>query len=395
MYGDGLNSSVIKVTTASIAPFYWLAPDPLVDADRITGRILIADMGFFGPGAHSLAKSGQALKFIGAQGIQIQRVKCFGWTDGVFMQQVDIAEISSSWLQSNTNGFNSDCDAASYAYGAGGSMNSLLFKDNIIANNTLGINYYGGNGPIFRDNNFTSNTSSIVISSTAGKDSTTTCPVVEGNYFEADLSNILILGGDSGGGQGIILGGSVQHNSMLITPATTAINVQNISNTIGRMTIGGNTQIATDGTANFTAITQGSIQKADYNGMNGSLYQVGSTITDTKTGVLNGAAVNIFKLGTYGQVMSGVLTVIGSSTGIVTVKSYLINMLGSGNTIAVLTATNPQDYSGGASTFTATDTSNTPVAGTNTISLNNTSGATCTFTWSLTIVQLTGTLTKL
>lgn len=98
--------------------------------------------------------------------------------------------------------------------------------------------------------------------------------------------------------------------------------------------------------------------------------------------VAAGASVDIFDVGPIASYVSAVLMVQSTSDGLMTVKTYQVDMIGAGTPggVVQLAAVN---YSGGASTFTIAETANSPVAGKNKITLTNTSGAACVFTVSL------------
>ena len=382
--------SIIRASGAGVIPITIAGPAPLTDVGRHIGRVIIERIAFAGPGGFAPGGTGTAIFLNGVQGVTLDKIYVNGWANAIKAQALDLCTLRDSWLQYNDYGFYNLEDAAAFSY-PGGTLNSFRAIDNhILHNATSGVYIWGGTNHYVGRNNFAANGISINVASPLAINAVAVGTHIHHNYFENSTTNDVAIGG-----AGICRAGSIKHNTSLVANGVTALRLFNVSNAGGRGEVSNNQMSAISGS--FTAISQaGSAETWDYNGATGSDYRPGSTLAFAKTGVLAGASVNIFKLATFGQTMRGTLTVTGSSTGIATSKTYQLNTMGGGNTIAVLTAVaDTQNYAGGASTFTATDTVDTPVAGTNTISLNNTSAATCRFDCVLEIHELSGTLTLL
>lgn len=388
MYGAGPGSG-IKVAAAGINPIMIGGPAPLTDVGRYIGRATIKDMSFQGPGGFAPGGTGTGVFLNGAQGILIDNCYFNGWANALKATAVDLLTVENSWFQYNDYGIYNIEDAASFCY-PGGTLNSGIFKNNkFLHNATEGLYIWGGTSHEVSGNNFVANGKAISVAAPVGINAVAVGTQIHGNYFEDSTNNDIYVGG-----AGICRAGSIYGNTHLVATGVTAIRLLNVSNSGGYGSVCNNQMSAIAGA--FTIISQaGSAETWDYDAQNGSGYRAGSVISFTKTGVLAAGSVNILKIGTFALDLQGILTVKASSAGLTTTKVYALSMTGSGNTVAVLTAASTQNYSGGASAFTATDTVDTPVAGTNTLSLNNTSAATCQFDCTLQIIQLGGTLTLL
>lgn len=392
MFGNG-RGSIISARATIDGVFKFQGANPESDgAGNRGGRIVVRDIAFMGPGSYGGAKSGRALHFYGIQGIEISGAYFTGWSEALMLHNVDLVTIyGASQFQSNNSGIVTS--GTGYATN-NGQVNSFTVMGCWFNNNsTQGINYVGGSKPTIIGNNFSINGSSLVVGVTSEANHVVVSPTIESNYFEGDTGTMISLGGANG----IVRGGSVRNNSMLVTASTTAITCGNISNTGsvgGRLRIMDNSMSVSGGVGSFTEINQStSAETADYNGPNGSLYEPGSIISFTKT-VASAASSDILKFGSYAAVLKGSLGVTSTSTGIATTKNYEISLLGSGTPPGFL-LTSSQNYSGGASAFTLSETQDSPVAGTNKLTLTNNSAATCIFTCVLRIDSITGTLTLL
>jgi len=107
----------------------------------------------------------------------------------------------------------------------------------------------------------------------------------------------------------------------------------------------------------------------------------------TKTGVAAAATVDLFSVGPSGSYASGRMTIQATSAGLITVKIVDFVLIGAG-TAGGTNVTATENYSGGASAFTVSETINSPSAGYNKLSVTNNSGATCSFTVSVQINYL-------
>jgi len=370
MFGEG-KSSVIKTSAASSNPFL-IGRTPGVDATRYAGRVLIRDMQFLGPGGPSAIGTGTAVSFLGAQGITINNCWFWGWANGIRLEATDLFTITGCWIQYNNYGIlNIETNGVSFAYPAGTLNNCNIWNNNIAHCGIAGIDYWGGNNLTITTNNFVANAKDILASvNVSGINSVTTECVIAYNYFEANTNTSITLGS-----AGIVRGGWIAKNLMLVGASTTAISIVNIANGTGRFKVEDNQMSVSGGVGSFTEISFAGSERPDYNGMNGSKIQPGSTITKSPIAVGIGASQNIMTYGSFAANAAFTIVVRSEGTGIETTKIYNVSGLGGGNTIATLTASSTQDYSGGAASFTLSDTRDTPVAGTNTLSFNNTSGA--------------------
>jgi hypothetical protein len=387
MYGAG-PATGIKVAAAGINPIMIGGPAPLTDVGRYIGRASIQDMSFQGPGGFAPGGTGTGLFFNGAQGIYLNNCYFNGWAEGIKATAVDLITAQNCWFQYNGYGFYNLENAAAFCYPQG-CLNSAIFDNcKVLHNATSGIYIWGGTSQTIRGCNFVANGIAINVASPAAL-AVAVGTQIYGNYFENSTTNDISIGGT-----GICRVGAIYGNTSLVATGVTAIRLFNVSNSGGYGSVHNNQMSAIAG--GFTIISQaGSAETWDVDGQNGSGYRNGSVISFDKTGVLAAGSTNIFKVAGAALTMLGILTVRATSAGIATTKVFCLACEGGGNTIASVTAANTQNYSGGASAFTLTDTVDTPVAGTNTLSLNNTSAATCQFNCTLHIIQLGGVLTLL
>ena len=388
VFGDG-PATGIKVSAAGITALTIAGTAPLTDVGRYIGRATIFNMSFQGPGAFAPGGTGTAIFFNGAQGILCDNLYINGWENGIKLTAVDLITVQDSWIQYNTYGIYNVENAASFAY-PGGMLNSGCFLGTkFLHNATCGLSIWGGTSQNVSGNNFVDNGRAIEVAAALGISCVAVGTQIYGNYFEDSTNNDIYVGG-----AGIARVGKICGNTSLVNTGVIAIRLLNVSNAGGYGSVSNNQMSAISG--GFTTISQaGSAETWDVDAQNGSGYRSGSVISFSKTGVTAAGSANIFSVGTFNLSMIGILTVRASSAGIGTAKVFAIAVLGSGNTRASITASDTQNYSGGASTFTLTDTVDAPGAGTNTLTLNNTSAATCSFDCTLEIIQLGGTLTLL
>lgn len=385
--------SVIKTTAAGITAFNVTGPSPDLDGagNRFTGRVLLEKLIFAGPGNYGGGKSGNGLRFYGAQGIVLRDLLVSGWERGEYYQNVDI--VGRHEIYSTSNNMGVDSTATGYAAADGGAMNSFVTVGGLINNNSnFGFHYFGGVRPAWYGTNFVANGNSLIFSGPGDSNAVTTAPVVHGIYLEGDtnLTGSVVLGGT-----GIVRGGSFDIEG-LITANGTAIRVLNGSNTGG----GGRGEIkgafsVSGGVGSITEIDQnGSAEKFDYNGRNGSLYEAGSYVSFSKTLIGAGNSTNIASVSTSSQSLVGELCIeartIGLGNG--TTRLYPLSIIG-GGTAATQTPSANESYASGAAPFNFTEIA---ANGThNVLQITNTHSATCNYTCVLHIKQITGTLVLL
>jgi hypothetical protein len=400
-YGDG-NNSVIKVTAANVNPFLWQGPNPDVDGggNRIDGRILIEKMRFLGPSSASSNTNSIGVKFYGVQGIILQDCTFNGWRDGEYYQNCDIVSRYNIYSQTNYNAVNSA--ATGYAITGAGQLNSFNSYGGLIANSTnFGVSYVGGISPCFFGTNFVLNATSLRFSpNNAGGNTVTVNPVINGCYFEGDTATSIIFGG----GNGIVRGGVIKGCNLLSASATPLITIANYSNALGRGLISNNTYDI--GFSGSSFITQASsAQKIDVNNLNdtpiGDITPSTGVFTTVNSGIIlkpniaSAGTVDILSIGTFAAVASISMTIIATGAGTSTARKYQIVLMGGGTVTGSDISFVTEVYSGGGSAFSLGETQNSPVAGTNKLTITNSSGATASYRIVYTVEDLTGTLTLL
>jgi len=400
-YGDG-NNSLIQVTAANVNPFLWQGPNPDVDGagNRITGRILIEKMRFLGPSSASSNTNSIGVKFYGVQGITLRDCTFAGWRDGEYYQNCDIVSRYNIYSQSNYNAVNSA--ATGYALTGAGQLNSFNTYGGLIANNTnYGVSYVGGLTPCFFGTNFVLNATSLVFSPNNVSGATVTAsPIISGCYFEIDSATSIIFGG----GNGIVRGGLIKGCNLLSASATPLITIANYSNALGRGLISNNTFDISFAGSSF--ITQASsAQKIDVNNLNatpiGDITPSTGVFTTVNSGLIlkpaiaSAGTVDILSIGSYAAVGSISMTITATATGVSTSRKYQIIIMGSGTVTGSDISFITEVYSGGGSAFSLSETANSPTAGTNKLTITNSSGATASYRIVYTVEDLTGTLTLL
>jgi hypothetical protein len=403
-FGDGRNS-VIKVTAANVNPFLWQGPNPDVDGagNRIDGRILIEKLRFLGPSSASTNTNSIGVKFYGAQGITLRDCTFNGWVDGEFYQNCDIVSRYNIYSQSNYNAVNTA--ATGYALTGAGQLNSFNSYGGLIANSTnLGVLYVGGLSPCFFGTNFVLNGASIFFSpNNVGGNTVTVNPQIIGCYFEGDLGTSIQFGG----GNGIVRGGVIQGCNFISAAATALITISNYSNGafgIQRGIVSNNSyDIAFPGSSYITQAS--SAEKIDVQNLNntpiGDITPSTGVFTTVNSGLVlkpsiaSAGAVDILSIGTFAAIASISMTITASGVGTSTSRKYQIVLMGGGTVTGSDISSVTEVYSGGGSAFTLTETADSPVAGTNKLTITNTSGATASYRIVYTVEDLTGTLTLL
>jgi hypothetical protein len=399
-FGDG-KDSVIKVTAANVNPFLWQGPNPEVDGagNRIDGRIVVEKLRFLGPTSASTNTNSIGVKFYGVQGITLRDCTFNGWRDGEFYHNCDIVSRYNIYSQSNYNAVFSA--ATGYAISGAGQLNSFNTYGGLIANSTnLGVNYVGGLSPCFFGTNFVLNSTSLLFSqNNAGGNTVTVNPQIIGCYFENDTATTIQFGG----GNGIVRGGVIQGCNFIAQSANPLITIANYSNGLGRGTISNNTvDVAFLGSSFITQAT--SVEFIDVNNLNatpiGNITPSTGVFTKVNSGTFVktagiGATVNILSVGAFAAVLSVSMTIISTAPGVSTARKYQVILMGSGSVTGSDVSFISEVYTSGGSAFSLVETQDSPTAGTNKLSISNTSGVAANYLISYTVESLTGTLTLL
>lgn len=403
-FGDG-KDSVIKVTAANVNPFLWQGPNPDVDGagNRIDGRILIEKLRFLGPTSANTNTNSIGVKFYGAQGITLRDCTFNGWVNGEFYQNCDIVSRYNIYSQSNYNAINTA--ATGYAITGAGQLNSFNSYGGLIANSTnVGVSYVGGISPCFFGTNFVANALSLLFSpNNASGNTVTTNPQIIGCYFEIDTGTTIQFGG----GNGIVRGGVIQGCNFIAGSATALITISNYSNGtngIQRGIVANNTyDIAFVGSSYITQAS--SAEKIDVENLNntpiGDVTPSTGTFTVVNSGVFAkpsiaaAGTVDILSVGSFGLIASLDITITAQGVGTVTARKFQVIIMGSGTVTGSDISSITEVFSGGGSSFTLGETADSPVAGTNKLTITNTSGATASYSITYTVSAKTGTLTVL
>lgn len=403
-FGEG-KDSVIKVTAANVNPFLWQGPNPDVDGagNRIDGRILIEKLRFLGPTSASTNTNSIGVKFYGVQGITLRDCTFNGWVNGEFYQNCDIVSRYNVYSQSNYNGVNTA--ATGYALTGAGQLNSFNSYGGLIANSTnVGVGYVGGLSPCFFGTNFVANALSLSFSpNNAGGNTVTTNPQIIGCYFEIDSGTTIQFGG----GNGIVRGGVIQGCNFIAGSATALITISNYSNGtsgIQRGIVSNNTyDITFAGSSYITQAT--SAEKIDVQNLNntpiGDVTPSTGVFTTVNSGVIlkpsiaSAGTVDILSVGSFAAAASISMTITSSGVGTSTSRKYQIILMGNGTVTGSDISFVTEVYNGGGSAFSLGETANSPVAGTNKLTITNSSGATASYRIVYTVEDLTGTLTVL
>jgi hypothetical protein len=403
-FGDGKNS-VIKVTAANVNPFLWQGPNPDVDGgtNRIDGRVLIEKLRFLGPSSASANTNSIGVKFYGAQGIVLRDCTFNGWVSGEYYQNCDIVSRYNIYSQSNYNAVFSA--ATGYAISGAGQLNSFNSYGGLIANSTnVGVNYVGGLSPCFFGTNFVANALSLLFSpNNASGNTVTTNPQIIGCYFEIDTGTTIQFGG----GNGIVRGGVIQGCNFIAGSATALITIANYSNGtsgIQRGIVANNTyDIAFVGSSYITQTT--SAEKIDVENLNNTpigditpstgVFTKVNSGTILKPGIASAGTVDLFSVGGAGGIVSMSITITSFVSSVSTSRRYQVILMGGGTVTGSDISFVTEVYSGGGSAFTLGETADSPVVGTNKLTITNTSGALANYRIAYTVEDLTGTLTLL
>jgi hypothetical protein len=400
-FGDG-KDSVIKVTAANVNPFLWQGPNPDSDGagNRIDGRILIEKLRFLGPSSASTNTNSIGVKFYGAQGITLRDCTFNGWVNGEYYQNCDIVSRYNIYSQTNYNAVFSA--ATGYAISGAGQLNSFNTYGGLIANSTnLGVNYVGGLSPCFFGTNFVSNGTSLLFSPSNPSGNTVTVnPQVIGCYFEVDSGTTIQFAG----GNGIVRGGQISGCNFIAGSATPLITIANYSNAVGRGSIFNNTiDIAFPGSSFITQAT--SAEKINVNNINGipigdvtpstGVFTTVNSQTIIVGNVASAGTVDILSIGSFGAIVSMSMTITSFAFNVSTCRKYQIVLMGEGTVTGSDISFVTEVYNGGGSDFTLSETAASPVAGTNKLTITNTSGSTASYRIAYTVEDLTGNLTLL
>jgi hypothetical protein len=386
MFGEGINATEIVCNTANKSVFVF-GDGNLSDQSQIyAGRARISNMTFTGPGGPSSIGTGSALEFIGCQGIQITNCQIWGWDKGVISESTDILSIEGSRLQYCNYGLYTYTQSGSFDYPQG-SCNDYVIRHNTIAHcDTVGVYYWGGTVLNVSENDFVENATDVAVASTGGTNSVAIQANIFNNYFENNTSTSIVLG--SGG---VVRGGSIMNNNWLAGPSQIVIHCINVQIGLGRFPIKGNSMSVSGGVGTFTEIDYTpTTERPDYVLQTGIPYAPGSQVNFSKNMPV-GSSVDILTVAGYGLVVSGLLTITQNGTGNGTSKVYAISVMGSA-TGGTITPTSTTTYSGGACDFDLVMTQDSPVGGTNKLTINNTSGGDATAFCEFSLNYVSGTM---
>jgi hypothetical protein len=395
-YGDGTNT-IIKVNAANVNPFYWRGPNlGQPGGGNQAAAPTIENMTFIGPGQDTGGTNTNsiALNFNTVQGVRLINTFCKNWNTGENYKDTDVIYRLNASCEYNYIGVNSS------------SLNNLIRPDRMLClggtithNTAYGIFYMGGQTPSFNGVFFNSNGTSLMLSRQLASENVypTVGPVIQGCYFEADTSYTMQFGGGSGVVRDMcIFGGAVAGNS-----AVPLIRVLNYADTTGRGFINMNLNNNGAGGIIDQSSSGGKIayQTLD-NVAIGSVTPSTGVFTTVNSGTFIkgagiGASVDLMSIGSYASVVSLSITIIATSSGVSTARKYQVVLMGSGTVTGSDVSFISEVYSGGGSAFSLVETANSPVAGTNKLSISNTSGVAATYRVTYTVEDLTGTLTLL
>jgi len=114
-----------------------------------------------------------------------------------------------------------------------------------------------------------------------------------------------------------------------------------------------------------------------------------------KPSIASAGTVDILSVGSFGLTASLSMTITATGAGTVTSRKYQIVLMGAGTVTGSDISFVTEVYSGGGSAFSLGETANSPTAGTNKLTITNSSGATASYRIVYTVEDLTGTLTLL
>jgi hypothetical protein len=395
-YGDG-TGTVIKVNASNVNPFYWRGPNlGIAGAGNQAAGPTIENMTFIGPGQDTGGTNTNriALNFNTVQGTRLINTLCKNWNTGENYKDTDVIYRLNASCEYNYIGVNTS------------SLSNNIRPDRLVSiggtithNTAYGIFYMGGQTPSFNDVFFNSNGTSLMLSRQLASENVypTVGPVIQGCYFEADTSYTMQFGGGAGIVRDMcILGGAVAGNS-----AVELIRVSNYADTTGRGFINMNLNNSGAGGIITQASSAGKIayQTLD-NVAIGSVTPSTGVFTKVNSGTFIksagiGATVDIMSIGTFASVASLSMTIIATSAGASTARKYQIIFMGSGTVTGSDISFITEVYAFGGTAFSLVETADSPVAGTNKLSISNTSGVASTYRVTYTVEDLTGTLTLL
>jgi len=395
-YGDG-TGTIIKVSASNVNPFYWRGPNlGIAGAGNQAAGPTIENMTFIGPGQDTGGTNTNriALNFNTVQGVRLINTLCKNWNTGENYKDTDVIYRLNASCEYNYIGVNTS------------SLSNNIRPDRLVSiggtithNTAYGIFYMGGQTPSFNDVFFNSNGTSLMLSRQLASENVypTVGPVIQGCYFEADTSYTMQFGGGAGIVRDMcILGGAVAGNS-----AVELIRVSNYADTTGRGFINMNLNNSGAGGIITQASSAGKIayQTLD-NVAIGSVTPSTGVFTKVNSGTFIksagiGATVDIMSIGTFASVASLSMTIIATSAGASTARKYQIIFMGSGTVTGSDISFITEVYAFGGTAFSLVETADSPVAGTNKLSISNTSGVASTYRVTYTVEDLTGTLTLL
>jgi len=192
--------------------FCFEGPHPEVDGagNRHNGRVLLENIEFYGA-----LNTSKGLKFYGIQGTTVRDCKLLNFGYGSWSSNHDIATWDRCYISGNIYGIIlDDSNSSLTTSGSGNTWN--IVNCLIDSNSGIGIDYYGGLGANFKNNNFVENGCGIRYGYHASVAAVATSTTISGNYFE-DLTNGVGAGGMiiSGGGVGIARHGLIEDNIVL------------------------------------------------------------------------------------------------------------------------------------------------------------------------------------
>ena len=398
-YGDGVGT-IIKVTAINVNPFLWQGPNiGVAGAGNQCAGPTIKDMQFQGPGKSTAGASSVGLNFNTVQGTTLINTSVSGFHIGELYQNHDIITRIDASVRDNYSGIITGASGAFLS--GGGQLNSFNIYNGFVTGNTLyGIFYVGGQAPNFYGINFVANGTSLSLSNNnvpLSGSIVTAGPVVSGCYFENDTSSTIVLGGGAGTVRDLIF----QGGAIIANTANPVILVQNYTDTTGRGYINSSINSTGGGAIINQSSSTGKIayQTLD-NVAIGSVIPSTGVFTTVRSGLFIkgagiGASVNLLSIGTYASVLSMSMTIIATATGVSTARKYQIAIMGGGTVTGSDVSFVTEVYSGGGCAFSLVETQDSPTAGTNKLSISNTSGVAATYRVTYTVEDLTGTLTLL
>lgn len=396
IYGSGRNTVLLARFSSTDGVITVRGVNPEVDGsgNRHDGRVQIESLRIEG----NSFQVGTGIRLDGLQGAMLRNVYIEGLAAGIRFHNTDLIGMYACWVRLCVNGMIHTCSG----YAADGQFNSFIVRDSYFLNNTqIAIDYKGGIAPVFEGNNFVANDVSMRLGFDVAVNVVTVNPVIRGNYFENDLSNSLVFGGVAG----IVRGADVSRNSFLVLPTKTAILCANVEHNTGAdFSITQNQNSVSGGIGVYTFLNDsGSLTKPYFNEFNG--YPIGQKLaaeaTFTKVNsklkavaLAAAATSNILTIGGASAPATLLVSVRGFAAGVATQSVYQISVMG-GGVAATFTPISTVNFSGGGVTFSLATFLDTPVAGTNTLRLTNTSVGAVNFEIDVLVLYSGATITYL